>query len=137
MGRSERRKGKDAENEIANKLYGQLGIELKRNLEQNRNGGYDLEGLPWFAIEVKRHEDLRINEWWEQAKEQAEHCRCRMPILAWRQSRKPWTFRAPYPFFFCRPTPHDELFFIQPATWEYTADMSLETFCYIIRERWL
>ena len=41
---SERRKGADGERELAKLLYDRLGVELKRNLEQSRNGGYDLEG---------------------------------------------------------------------------------------------
>ena len=124
MGASQRNKGANGERELAKLLYDRLGIELKRNLEQSRNGGYDLVGLP-FAIEVKRHEELRINEWWEQAVRQTEGL-LKAPVLAWRQSRKPWTFRA-------------ELRFItnEFGPCRLTVDMDIDTFCYIVRERWL
>lgn len=141
MGKSERRKGADGERELANLLYDRLGIELKRNLEQSRNGGYDLIGLP-FAIEVKRHEELRTKEWWTQACHQAiDACRATgddlTPVLAWRQSRKPWTFMVPV-FFFCPRAERAELGCDSNLIkWCHTATVDVDTFCLVVRERWL
>ena len=51
-------KGKSAERELAKLLGDHLGLELSRNLDQTRDGGYDLIGLPGIALEVKRCERL-------------------------------------------------------------------------------
>lgn len=124
MGSSQRNKGANGERELAKLLYDRLGIELKRNLEQSRNGGYDLEGLPDFAIEVKRHEKLEVNKWWEQTVSQAERSN-RIPVLAYRQNRKPWIIATTLRFF-------------RVLDWEpYNIEMDIDTFCYIVRERWL
>lgn len=141
MGSSQRNKGANGERELAKLLYGRLGVELKRNLEQSRIGGYDLVGLP-FAIEVKRHEELRVNEWWAQASHQAIDARnatgdYTIPVLAWRQSRKPWTFRVPIFFFFPKEE-RDELGCDSNLIkWCHTADVDIDTFCFVTRERWL
>lgn len=142
MGSSQRDKGARGERELAKELYDRLGIELKRNLEQRRNGGYDLIGLP-FAIEVKRHEELRIKEWWIQAAHQAiDACEAAggqyiIPVLAWRQSRKPWTFMVPIFFFFPREE-RDELGCDSNLIkWCHTATVDVDTFCFVVRERWL
>jgi Holliday junction resolvase len=72
-------------------------VDLTRNLEQTRGGGHDLLGLEDYgmAVEVKRVEQMQMNSWWAQAVRQAErvdkHC---IPVLAWRQNRKPWRFRV-------------------------------------------
>lgn len=94
-----RAKGASAERELADLLTrwaAEVGVtlDLKRNLEQVRGGGHDLVGLEDYgmAVEVKRVEQLSLNAWWQQATRQAEAVGC-LPVLAWRQNRKPWTFR--------------------------------------------
>lgn len=95
-----RAKGADGERELAGILErwgAQAGVklELKRNLEQVRGGGHDLVGLEPYglAVEVKRVEQLSLNAWWQQACRQARSIQC-LPVLAWRQNRKPWAFRT-------------------------------------------
>lgn len=67
----------------------ELGVpELRRNLEQVRSGGHDVEGIPWLAIEVKRQEQLGINNWWEQTIRQAGEKA--LPVLIFKQNRKKW-----------------------------------------------
>jgi hypothetical protein len=39
--------------------------DIERNLEQSRGGGYDLKGLEWLAIEVKRQERSNLKAWWQ------------------------------------------------------------------------
>lgn len=95
-------KGKSGEREAAIILtgiiapvYRHLDVplpELKRNLTQARSGGYDLVGLEWLALEVKRRESNEIGTWWSQAIAQAGENQ--EPVLMWRQSRKPWRFRV-------------------------------------------
>lgn len=67
--------------------------ELKRNLMQSREGGHDLVGLDWLAIEVKRHETLQISGWWRQTVDQAQKQNA-LPFLMYRQNRTAWRFRV-------------------------------------------
>jgi hypothetical protein len=65
--------------------------ELTRNLEQTRNGGYDIIGLPWASIEVKYCEKLNIDSWWQQTLRQTNNGQ--IPILVHRSNNKPWRAR--------------------------------------------
>ena len=112
-------KGKSAERELAKLLGDRLGLELSRNLDQTRDGGYDLIGIPGIALEVKRCEKLAINQWWQQALRQAENAG-KTPVLAYRQSRKPWQFVVP-------------LSWITGLSTDETATISLEAFCYLVK----
>ena len=93
-------KGKVGERELAALLIEWAGaqgmaLEVKRNLEQVRAGGHDLVGLECYgmAVEVKRVEVLALANWWNQAVRQAKQAGGLIPVLAWRQNRKPWRFR--------------------------------------------
>lgn len=100
-GKSSQDKGKRAEREIVKilqpvvtKVYlaaGKEPISLERNLMQSHKGGYDIEGLDWMAPEVKHHETLQVNSWWQQTVRQAGVDRT--PVLFYRQSRKSWSVR--------------------------------------------
>lgn len=65
---------------------------LKRNLEQVREGGADIAGLPWAAVEVKFRQNEQIDQWWEQTKVQAQNVG-REPILIHRGNHQPWKVR--------------------------------------------
>lgn len=95
-----RAKGASGERELAALLTvwaTEIGraVELARNLEQVRGGGHDLTGLECYglAVEVKRVEALAVDTWWRQAVRQAEKAGGLVPVLAWRQNRRPWRFR--------------------------------------------
>lgn len=95
-----RAKGAGGERELAALLTGWAGevgmaVQLARNLEQVRGGGHDLIGLECYglAVEVKRVEALALGAWWRQAVRQAEQAGNLIPVLAWRQNRRPWGFR--------------------------------------------
>ncbi|MCK5613717.1 hypothetical protein KAR91_68265 [Candidatus Pacearchaeota archaeon] len=98
MGSMAKQKGKRGEREvvkiiqpIVDEVYGSFGMEppqIFRNQNQSFQGGYDLDGLDWLAIEVKRQETLSIKKWWEQTLEQAD--KGQDPVLIYRQSRKKW-----------------------------------------------
>lgn len=99
-----RNKGASGERELADLLRswgGEVGVQLdlKRNLEQVRGGGHDLDGVPGLAIECKRVEQLAVATWWKQAVRQAQTIGG-IPLLCYRQNRKPWRFmvRAPVTF---------------------------------------
>lgn len=92
-------KGANGEREVAkliqpivDKVYAKRGLEsptIQRNLTQTRGGGFDLDGLDWLAIEVKRQEQLQVNKWWDQTVRQAG--KSRVPILIYRQNRMRWS----------------------------------------------
>jgi len=100
-----RTKGKTAEREVINKIIQPIVNDvckalsivdmpvIARNLQQSDSGGYDLIGLPWYAIEVKRCETLLLSKWWEQTTMQAAPDQ--VPILIYRQNRKKWRVQLP------------------------------------------
>lgn len=96
-GKSIREKGKEGEREAA-KLLAEIlgeGVEIKRNLmAQARDGGTDLTGLKFLAVEVKRQETLSLPAWWRQTCQQAPAGR--IPMLMFRRNRTPWYFVLPY-----------------------------------------
>lgn len=89
-GASSRTKGAVGERELLKLLGEELGIELKRNLLQTRESGADCVEIRGFILEIKRCETLCLPKWWRQAMSQAEGKG--EPMLAFRQSRKPWRF---------------------------------------------
>ena len=106
-GRMAKNKGANGERELRDLLeawaapvcrhYGVDNIELERTAAaQSRAGGYDLSGLDWLAIEVKRVEQLAVAAWWRQTLSQTKEGQ--LPFLAWRQNRKPWHFRVLVPW---------------------------------------
>jgi hypothetical protein len=123
MGANARTKGQSGEREIVKiispvvcKYY--PGAEIGRNLDQTRDGGHDIAGVPNFAIEVKRQETLNLKKWWEQTVKQAITAQGR-PVLIYRPNRKPW--RAVISLY--------ELGYGFGGTgYEHTLDMSLESF---------
>lgn len=92
-------KGKRAERQAADLLYtkaqevaqsfGKQAIKVERNLNQTREGGYDLTGTLHFAVEVKHHETLNLNAWWNQTYAQATAAN-KEPVLIYRSNNKPW-----------------------------------------------
>ena len=123
MSASQRRKGAAGEVELANLLCDLLGISLKRQLGQERDGGADIR-LGRAHIQVKRCETLAIPAWWRQAVADAGDG---LPVLAWRQSRRPWTFRVPLPAVLDSGI----------GATEPTCDMDIEAFAMFCRERLL
>ena len=87
-------KGKAAEREVVNLLRAALPElpDIRRNLDQTRAGGYDILGVPGFAIEVKRHEKGFQASWWAQTLKQAAETE-QAPALFYRASRRPWRVR--------------------------------------------
>jgi hypothetical protein len=99
-----RSKGKRGEYEVikllqpvVNKVcgaYGYAAADLERNLTQARGGGFDISGIPWLALEVKRHENLGlsgIKEWWAQTRLQSKEGQ--EPVLFYRPNNTSWLVR--------------------------------------------
>lgn len=96
MGAMSRNKGKAGEREIAALLAGLTGCDVRRRVRQH-DGDSDLEGLPGWCVEVKRHAKASravVAGWWRQAVDQAEAAGG-IPVLFWRQDRDEW--RAVWP----------------------------------------
>lgn len=89
MSASQRRKGAVGERELFKLLSDELGVCVRRNVDQARSGGADCIDLPGFSIECKRREMLSRPTWWKQTVEQATKVGSE-PICFYRQSRKPW-----------------------------------------------
>lgn len=90
MGRMAKNKGKRGEREFAERLSNLLG---EKQIVDPQANGSDIESIPGLAIEVKRQETLNIPGWWRQAERQADDGR--IPVLAFRQNRKPWQICLP------------------------------------------
>ena len=58
--------------------------KLQRNTLQSDEGGFDIVGLHWMALEVKHQEKLQIDKWWEQTVRQAKGKA--EPILMYKQN---------------------------------------------------
>lgn len=88
-----RQKGARGEREFISAFKEAAGsdIELSRNLEQTRSGGFDIVGLDDWAPEIKRYAEATpalIKGWWEQAVEQSTERKS--PVLAYRADRRDW-----------------------------------------------
>ena len=122
-----RNKGATAEREVAKIIYEELGVSLRRDLEQYRSADHgDLitEDPSWpFCIEVKRYAAGAGMQkpWWAQVKT-ASKTTGRVPVLFYRYNNKPWRVVM-------------ELSFIQEGAGdEDLIEMSPSTFCFIARE---
>lgn len=64
---------------------------------QSDCGGFDIAGLDWLGMEVKRCETEHLDLWWEQCKRQAKSSainqREREPVLIHRQNGRKWRVR--------------------------------------------
>ena len=91
MGSMQRTKGQAGEREIAALLADLTGFDVRRRVRQH-DGDSDLEGIPGWSLEVKRHARATpglIRQWWDQAVAQAERTGT-LPVLAYRQDRGEW-----------------------------------------------
>lgn len=120
----QRRKGKAGELELARLLRELLGADVARNLEQSRQGGADLLGMPGWAVEVKRAARARLSEWWLQTCTQAEVTGQR-PALFYRLDRQPWRVVIPVRYF--------AKGFEDAPTW-MNVETSIEVFAALVRE---
>lgn len=113
MGKFSRDKGQRGErevagmlNEVVQEVWQRNGWKMEerpvfgRNLLQTQNGGHDLDGVDWMAVEVKRHETEQVATWWKQAVAQAQGHEATLrkrglrltvqPVLVWRKNNCKW-----------------------------------------------
>lgn len=96
MGTMSRTKGQTGEREIATLVADLTGWTVKRRVRQHQ-GDTDLEGVPGWAVECKRHARATRSDmagWWAQAVQQAA-CAGATPVLFYRVDRDQW--RAVWP----------------------------------------
>lgn len=90
----QRDKGARGEREFCKEIAAYLGENIRRQLGAARDGGPDVLIGELWAIEVKRGEVLRLNDWWRQSREQAAVAN-RYPALAYRANGQPWRVIVP------------------------------------------
>lgn len=91
MSGMQRTKGQTGERELAALLTQITGHVVTRRVRQH-DGDADLQGLPGWCVEVKRHARVTpglVARWWVQAVEQARRTSDR-PVLFHRADRAPW-----------------------------------------------
>lgn len=89
MSRSQQRKGADGGRELAAILQDH-GYDIQRGGNLSFGAEPDLFGLPGIHIECKRVEALRLSEWMEQARRDADRFGDGFPAVFYRRSREPW-----------------------------------------------
>lgn len=121
MGKASRDKGKAGEREIAAIVRDLTGWSVRRRVRQH-DGDSDLEGIPGWSVEVKRHATASradIRAWWDQAARQANGTE--KPVLFYRRDRDDW--RAVW---------------VVPGSWghdyHWTAESSVDAWALIARE---
>jgi len=96
MGAMSRTKGQTGEREAAALIRDLTGWDVRRRVRQH-DGDSDLEGVPGWSVEIKRHASASrgdIAAWWAQAVAQARPAGL-LPVLLFRRDRDQW--RAVWP----------------------------------------
>lgn len=125
-----RTKGKAGERELIGELkrvLPELSDALERNLEQTRDGGYDIAGMEGWAPEVKRYAKILpadVESFWDQAVTQARNDH-RRPVLFMREDRREWRVRVRLSDVQDRWVHEDGV--------EWTAEVTLDAFAWIYR----
>lgn len=81
-----RTKGQNFERKMAKKFNETFGLTCDRNLQQSINGGDDLLGVPFFSVELKKHNAKAIGTWWRQCSASAA-AQDKMPVLIYEMPR--------------------------------------------------
>ena len=86
-----RTKGQAGEREVAAIIRTLTSHDVRRRVRQHA-GDADLEGLPGWSVEVKRHAKTppaSIADWWAQTVSQARDVQAK-PVLFYRADRAEW-----------------------------------------------
>jgi hypothetical protein len=127
MSAMHRNKGKTGEREAAELVRQFTGWDVRRRVRQHA-GDSDLQGVPGWAVEVKRHRTATpgdVARWWAQTVTQAGNL---LPVLLYRADRGEW--RAVWPLAVC-------LVHQSADTWrgvEWTADTTVQAWAAVARE---
>ena len=88
-GRKSQRKGRGAELELARLLQG-YGFDVQPGAAVSYGAVPDLVGLPGVHVECKRAEQLRIQDWIDQAVRDSERFHDGLPAIFHRRNRSGW-----------------------------------------------
>lgn len=88
MGRSQQKKGRDAERDLA-RIFQGYGYNVEPGRAMSYGTEPDLVGLDGVHIECKRAEQLRLSEWMAQAERDAQRFGDGAPAVFFRWSREP------------------------------------------------
>lgn len=89
MGKPSQAKGRRAELELA-KIFQAHGYDVKPGEPVGFGAEPDLMGLENVHIEVKRCEVLRLSDWLDQARRDADRFHDGLPTVIHRRNRSPW-----------------------------------------------
>ena len=89
-GRSSQAKGRRAEIELADILREHGYPDARPGEALNYGTQPDVVGVPGVHLEVKRRERLEVSRWYQQAVTDAERMKDGVPVVVYRQNRKPW-----------------------------------------------
>ena len=100
MSRMQREKGKRGEREVA-QLLRDLGYPARRTAQNCGKSGdaADVIGVEGLHLEVKRCEQVRLDDWIRQAERDAEGTG-NIPVIVFRKSGEPWRVVVPAIDFF-------------------------------------
>lgn len=87
-------KGRSAELELCRILQG-YGFDAEPGTPLNYGREPDISGLPGIHCEVKRCEQLRLQEWLDQARHDAEKFHDGLPAVFHRKNRAEWLVTMP------------------------------------------
>ncbi|QQO39139.1 hypothetical protein SPHG1_18 [Salmonella phage SPHG1] len=73
---------KNFERKMAKKFNSSFGLTVERNLQQS-----DDLGVPFFSVELKKHNTKSIGTWWRQCAASAK-AQNKMPVLIYELPRK-------------------------------------------------
>lgn len=127
MSAMQRNKGKTGEREAAELVRQFTGWDVRRRVRQHA-GDSDLQGVPGWAVEVKRHRTATPSEvarWWAQAVTQAGDL---LPVLLYRADRAEW--RAVWPLAVCLVQQHADYW----SGVEWTADTTVQAWATVARD---
>ncbi len=105
----------------------EYGIRMTRNLDQTRDGGYDILGLDEFAIEVKHYAKgcHYKQSWWDQVCSAASEYQ--IPVLIYKYNYHPARVVVPIDWFFSA-----QIEIPKPLIREHTAVLSFDTFMWFL-----
>lgn len=100
MSRMQREKGKRGEREVA-QLLRDLGYPARRTAQNCGKSGdaADVIGVEGLHLEVKRCEQIRLDDWIRQAERDAAGTG-NIPVIVFRKSGEPWRAVVPAIEFF-------------------------------------
>lgn len=123
----QRTKGQAGEREAAALIADLTGYTVKRRV-RNHAGDSDLEGIPGWSAEVKRHKTAgraEIAGWWRQTCKQAGTL---VPVLFFRLDRDQW--RAVWPVAVTLQLQHA----CQWSGYEWTVEGTIDAWAAVARE---